>query len=88
MKLREDFVLRQIAQTWVILPLGEKTVDFSGMLTLNETGAMLWRVLERTSDPKALVEALISEYDVSEEQAQSDVNAFLDKLIQVGCVIM
>ena len=46
MGLKEDFVLRQVADTWVVLPLGESSVDFNGMLTLNNSGAMLWRVLE------------------------------------------
>ena len=86
MKIHKDFVLRQITNTWVVLPLGKKSVDFTGMLTLNESGAMLWRVLERTGDPQALVEALTSEYDVSEEQARMDVDAFLNKLIKAGCI--
>ena len=86
MKLNENFVLRQVAKIWVVLPLGEKTVDFSGMLTLNDSGAMLWKVLENKGDRNALVAALTSEYEVSEERAQSDVDRFLDKLIQAGCI--
>jgi len=34
MKLNEEFVLRQVADTWVVMPLGQTSVDFSGMLTL------------------------------------------------------
>ena len=48
MKLNENFVLRQVADTWVVLPLGDATVDFHGMLTLNETGALLWEALEES----------------------------------------
>lgn len=86
MKIHKDFVLRQITDTWVVLPLGQKSVDFTGMLTLNESGAMLWRILEQTGDPQALVDALTAEYDVSEEQARCDVDAFLNKLVQIGCI--
>lgn len=86
MNLNGNFALRQVANIWVVLPLGAKTVDFSGMLKLNESGAMLWRVLEKHGGRKELVAALTAEYDVSEEQAQTDVDAFLDKLVNAGCL--
>ena len=86
MKLKKNFVLRQVAGTWVVLPLGAETVNFSGMLQLNESGAMLWRVLEEGGSQDALVEALLGEYDVTREQAEADVQEFLAKLKQAGCI--
>lgn len=86
MKLKKNFVLRQVAGTWVVLPLGAETVNFSGMLQLNESGAMLWRVLEDGGSQDALVEALLGEYDVTREQAEADVQEFLTKLNQAGCI--
>ena len=46
MKLNKNYVLRPVADTWVVLPLGAEAINFNGMLTLNNSGAMLWRVLE------------------------------------------
>ena len=86
MKLKKNFVLRQVAGTWVVLPLGAETVNFSGMLQLNDSGAMLWRVLEAGGNQEALVEALLGEYDVTREQAEADVQEFLAKLTQAGCM--
>ena len=86
MKLKKDFVLRKVAGTWVVLPLGAETVNFSGMLQLNASGAMLWNVLEQGKDKNALVEALLNEYDVTAEHAEADVDEFLNKLIQAGCM--
>ena len=88
MKLREGFALRQVADTWVVMPLGEKSVDFNGMLTLNETGAVLWQALEKGGDREALADALTAEYDVSREVVLPDVDAFLTKLANAGCVEM
>jgi hypothetical protein len=85
MKLKEDFVLRQVADTWVVLPLGAATVDFNGMLTLNETGAFLWQRLQAGADADALVSALTAEYDVTPAQAAADVDAFCRRLLEVGC---
>ena len=86
MKLKENFVLRQVAGTWVVLPLAEETVNFTGMLKLNESGVILWRALEKGGDRGALVTALTAEYAVSPQQAETDVDVFLDKLLQIGCV--
>lgn len=86
MKIKENFVLRQVADTWVVLPLGSATLDFNGMLTLNASGVLLWRLLEQGTDRDALVEKLLSEYEVSRQEATADVEEFLNKLIQAGCV--
>ena len=86
MKLKENFVLRQVANTWVILPLAEQTVNFSGMLKLNDSGAFLWKVLEQGADRDGLTDALTREYDVSRCQAETDVDLFLEKLLHFGCV--
>lgn len=85
MKLKENFVLRQVAGTWVVLPLGQATIDFNGMLTLNETGAVLWRALEQGGDREALADALMAEYEVAREEALADVDAFVEKLVEAGC---
>lgn len=86
MKRREDFILRQVAGTWVVLPVGKAAERFNGMLTLNDSGVMLWNVLETNPDPRALVEALMGEYEVTEEQARADVEAFLEVLTRAGCL--
>ena len=88
MKVNENFLLRQVADTWVILPVGQAAVDFNGMLTLNESGALLWRALEQGNDREGLVDALTSEYDVDRKTALADVDAFLAKLTEAGCLEM
>lgn len=88
MKLKENFVLRQVAGSWVVMPHSEATQDFHGMLALNDSGALLWQCLESGADRASLVRALLDEYEVSSEQATSDVDVFLDKLVKAGCLEM
>ena len=85
MKIKNNFLLRQVADTWVVMPIGQEMLDFNGMLTLNETGAFLWQKLQEGADLDGLVAALTGEYDVSAEIARADVQAFLDKLVKAGC---
>lgn len=86
MRIKDDFVLRQVADTWVVLPLATVTLDFNGMLTLNESGAMLWKVLEQGGDREAMITALTDAYEVTVEQAGADVEDFINKLNQVQCI--
>ena len=86
MKINERFVLRQVADAWVVIPLSSSAVDFDGMITMNESGAFLWRQLEQGSTRENLVDALTGEYNVSREEALADIDAFLASLNKVGCV--
>ena len=88
MKINENFVLRELAGTWVVLSLSDATVDFNGMLTLNESGVLLWNTLEKGADLDALVGALLAEYDVPPAQARADVEEFVEKLRTVGCLVI
>ena len=88
MKLKKNFALRQVAGAYMVLPLGQATVSFEGMLKLNESGALLWKALKDGADLNGLVNTLTAEYTVSEDQARADVKEFLDKLAQAGCLEM
>ena len=83
MKLKEGFLLRNVAGQAVVLPMGG-TVDLNTMITLNETGAFLWERLEQDTDKAALVAALLGEYDVDEATAAKSVDNFIAKLNSHG----
>ena len=86
MKIKEDLVVRQVAGTWVVLPTASDVLDFDGMLTLNETGLMLWKLLEKESSLEDLASALVQEYEVDREQALADVGEFVETLKKAGCI--
>lgn len=83
MKLKEGFVLRQVAGSWVVVAVGRASVNFDGMLSLNDSGALLWKAL---SEGRDLVTVLTEEYEVSQEQAAQDVDEFLQTIRQAGCL--
>ena len=86
MKIKENFVLRQIAGFWAVLPLGNAALDFREMLTLNESGVQLWNLMKEGCDREALVAALLAEYEVSRPVAEADVDEFVEKLKSAGCL--
>lgn len=83
MKLKEGFILREVAGETVVIPSGD-AVNLNMMITLNETGAFLWRKLETGAEESELVAALLAEYDVDEATAAASVSAFVKKLCDNG----
>lgn len=79
MKIKEDFLLRKISDSYVVVPVGDAVVDFSGLINLNESGAMLFELLQKGAKEQDLVDALLKEYDVTEDIARADVMKFIQK---------
>lgn len=79
MKIKDGFLLRQVAGQTVVLPVGGG-LDLNMMITLNDTGAFLWEKLQADTDEDGLVAALLAEYDVDELRARQSVDAFVQKL--------
>lgn len=80
MRIKDGFILRQVAGNYIVIGVGEEAVDFNGMITVNETGAFLWGVLEKGATKEDMLSALMAEYDVDEETAKKDITDFLIKL--------
>lgn len=79
MKIKEGFLLRQVAGQTVVLPTGGD-LDLNMMITLNATGAFLWEQLQNECSEDDLVAALLNAYDVDEQTARESVEAFVKKL--------
>lgn len=80
MKLKEGFIKSKLGDECVVVPVGAQTVDFRGLITLNETGEFIWEQLNDEKTEQELVEAILIEYDVDRETAEKDVHAFVDTL--------
>lgn len=86
MKIKDGFILREVADSYVVVTVGEAVKTFNGVINLNETGALLWKTLEKGAEEKDLVDALLNEYDVERELAQNDVKLFIKKLTEAGLI--
>ncbi len=80
MKIKSGYLLREVADSYVVVPVGRTTLDFNGMITLNEAGALLWKELLIGANVDRLCEVLLETYDVEQKQANSDVDKFINKL--------
>ncbi len=84
MKIKDGFILREVAGSFIVVAVGDRAKDFNGIINLNETGAFLWERLSKGADENQLKEALLAEYDVDENTAAADIKNFVSKLEEAG----
>ncbi len=85
-RIKKGYMLREVAEEYIVVPVGEAAKDFVGMIRLNSTAALLWELLKDGATEESLVEDLCEEFEgeegFSRELAQKDVAAFLATLRQ------
>ena len=81
MKIKEGFVLKEIAGSFVVVPVGGDLVDLSAMVTVNETGAFLWSLLENDVDADYMCEQVLKEYEgAPADEVKKDIEEFVGVL--------
>ena len=83
-KIKEGFMLREVAGSFAVVPVGKASLDFKGMISLNETGAFLWKLLAEGITKEDLLVKMLAEYDVDEEVAKTHIDTFIKKLEESG----
>ena len=88
MKISENYILREIAGEYIVVPTGSAAMDFKGLITLNDTGVFLWKLLQEDDQTKdSLLDALCEEYEAVREEAKADIEEFLQRIRSEGMLI-
>ena len=80
MKIRSGYMLRQVMDVYVVLGIGSEAYNPNQIMSVNETGAFLWGLLEKGTEKQELVDSLTKEYEVDVQTAEKDVDDFLARL--------
>lgn len=80
MKLKKDFILREIMGDVVLVPINQSTSQFNGLITVNELGKFIWENLEKVQDENDLLQLILDEYEVDRDVAKKDLDEFLQVL--------
>lgn len=87
MKTRKGYTLRSLGKEFILVADGFEAVDFSRMISLNETAAFLWKEVEdKDFDAEMLTTLLTDNYDIDRETAQNDVTSMLKSWSEAGIV--
>lgn len=83
MKISSNYVIREIAGDYIIVPIGQAIFDFQGLITVNEIGAFIWKLLQENDLTLNEIETAIKdEYEVEPSIVKKDVIDFLNQLIK------
>lgn len=82
-----DIVARKIGDECVLVPIRANVADLEAIYTLNPVGARIWELLDGERDGYVVLETLVREFDVSPEQARSDLIEFLEQLREAGIIV-
>lgn len=80
MLLKDGFIKKKVGDSVIIVAVGKRVKEFSGIISLNETAEFLWDNLEKASGAEELADILCSEYDVTKEKALESCKGFIAKL--------
>lgn len=84
MKVTKEVLHREIAGEHILIPTGATALKVHGMMTLTESGQLLFDCLQNDCSEEDLVDAILKEYDIDRDTAAADVKSFLAKLDAVG----
>ena len=82
MKIKEGFMLRSVADNYVVVPVGKASIEFKGLINLNHVGAFIWKCLENDTTVNEVINKVVNEYGIDKELAEKDVNSFINKLVE------
>lgn len=87
MKTRKGYTLRSLGKEFILVADGFEAVDFSRMISMNESAAFLWKEVEdKDFDAEMLTTLLTDNYDIDRETAQNDVTALLKTWSEAGMI--
>lgn len=84
MRIKDGFVLRDVAGHTMVIATGEASESFHGMIKLNDTAKRVWQGLFAGQTPREIAKSIAAAYDVTVDTALNDVNTMIDRMTEAG----
>jgi len=86
-KRNENFVFRQIENETILVPIKDNVGDMNCIYNLNEVGAFIWQNIKCKHSVDDIKKMIISEFEVTESQAEADLEEFVKDLRQIEAIV-
>lgn len=83
-KIKEGFVMRQVAGQAVVIAVGKASEQFHGMINLNESGSCIWKGIEDGLDVEGIADRIVQEFEIDMQTALTDVQKMMEKMKKLG----
>lgn len=87
MRLKDDFILHNTGEDFVIIATGEATKNFNGIIKLNNMGGEIVGLLTTDISEEEIIKAIVEKYEVEYEIARKDILNLLDSLRKAGVIL-
>ncbi len=82
----EEVVSRKIVDELILVPMRKDVADMETLYTLNEVGARVYELIDGKRALREIVNTIVNEFEVTEQQAESDVREFIAQLLEVESI--
>ena len=82
MKIKDGFIIRELADSYVVVSVDNKGNNFNGMIQLNKTAAFIFEQLQTEKSKDEVVRAMLEKYDLDQEKASEDFDNFVKILAE------
>ncbi len=86
MKAKPGFVLRTIADDYMLMPVDQKIGEYKAAVLLNRLSAFVWEKMQEETSREELLSAVLGQFEVEEAEAAADLDALLDQLNQLDLI--
>jgi len=86
MKAKQGFILRNVVDEYILMPVGDNIGKFNGTVLLNEVSAFVWEKLQKPISKEDLLQSVLDEFEVEKAVAMADLDALLATLKEYGVV--
>jgi hypothetical protein len=80
-----DVVSRKIDEESILVPIRQTGSDVQCIYTLDGVASRIWDLIDGERTASEIADLIVSEYDVTIEQARIDIGEFVDGLVETGC---
>lgn len=81
-RINPDFILREIAGEYTIIPTGGNNVFSNAVMAPNETAVFLWEAFQQPSTIQDVVVEAMQKYDATEEQIYKSISNFVKQSLE------
>ncbi len=86
MRIKEGYVIKDVAGSKVVLPIGERQADLRGIITFNDVGADVFVMLDGTNSVEEIVRKIAKDYEAPYEVVEADVKNLIEKMRAQGLI--
>lgn len=80
MKIKDGYILKDVAGEKIVIATGEQKLNFNGVMTFNSVGADVFNMLDGTNSVEDIANKIAEDYNVSVERVKTDVENLIKKM--------